>query len=487
MADLPRIFARPELPEVGLPRTHPDAYGAQLFHTLAEVGAAMREKQKPIDAAKHASEYDVAMDDLKNEIQADPDPNNWREIFTTKEATIREKMLEGISDPATKEAFTFHVQRSLGRHIIDVSDRGIKASHAKQLGDMEIVGATLARQAAETQDEGLRSSYINTFNAMINAAATPSAIGGRAVPSTLTPKAAEAAKQKFERDVLENRASLSLEADPSSFLRSVKSDEWKMLDPDKRRALVRSANEAISASITLYNREQKIKEEQADREIQGLFDSGAGVDVIQTRLQQLSAAGIIDRASRAFWDNKFIKEEKGDTAPQIANAERLTANFLEAGYPTMGNIRKTRDEARGMRNSGAIGDKGSSKIQNMLIIAEQRLRSEGRAEAAAGRAAAGAGGGGKMSNAAAMQLIARNFPGANPNRPIMPSHKEDTKEFTNRAVLAGEDAGTVAKDIYQRREKAIQAEKQKRQERETAAKTDPKTAAILDRLKGLKK
>jgi hypothetical protein len=243
MGDLPRILARPDLPDSGqLPRTNPNAYGAQVWASLAEVTEAMRDKQKPIDAARQASEYDVAMEDLKNEVQADPDPNNWRQNFIAKEAQARARMLEQVQDPKVKEAFSLHVERNLGRHVIDLSEKGIKASHVKQLGDIEVVGSTLARQAAETQDEGLRRSYINTYDNMIAGASQPAVVGGKAVPGALNAKDAVKLREGFQVNVLKNRMEmLALSQDPVDQSRLIDENAkgtFNAIPPDDRARLL---------------------------------------------------------------------------------------------------------------------------------------------------------------------------------------------------------------------------------------------------------
>lgn len=308
MADLPKILARPNIAEVGLPRTNAQAFGAGLFGTLAEVTAAMQEKQKPIDAAKQASEYEIAIEDLKNEIQSEPDPNKWRDVFVGREAELRQKMLGAMTDSGVKEAFTLHVNRNLGRHVIDLNDKSIKASHQKQLGDIETVGKTLARQAAEAQYEWLRSSYLNTYNAMINAAATPTAIGGRAVPAAITPKEAEAKKQKFGEMVEKSRAYFRIETDPEGLKTALQKGEYPSLSGPEREALKNHAEASIDRRIRLS------KQAEADR-----------VDALNTALLNANVSGQLKIGDvmlmpdeqlpfkdKRFWVDRLTQQAKAD-------------------------------------------------------------------------------------------------------------------------------------------------------------------------------
>jgi len=90
-----------------------------------------------------------------------------------------------------------------------------------------------------------------------------------------------------------------------------------------------------------------------------------------------------------------------------------------------------------------------------------------------------------MTSPQAIQLIGRNFPGSNPNNPIMKGHKEDMSEFLSRSTIGGEKAADVAKDIYTRREKQVKESQIQQRERAAAAKADPKVAEILERAKQL--
>lgn len=105
--------------------------------------------------------------------------------------------------------------------------------------------------------------------------------------------------EAFNRKALEHRANNQIEADPSIFLKNLGSGMFDEIDVDKPLNLRRTVNAAISSAITIQDREQKVKREQADREIQVMFDQGAGSDVILQKLREYSAGGILTRTERA--------------------------------------------------------------------------------------------------------------------------------------------------------------------------------------------
>lgn len=487
MGDLPRILAQPNIPRVDFPRVNPGAMGAP-WASLAELGAALRERQAPIDAAQQSSDYNIMADDLKNEVVAEGDPSTWRQTFLAREAENFSQMQQGIQDPRVKQAVALHRARVIDEHIKDISARGLRATHANQQAVIEKVGNDLAQQAATTTSDSLRNSYIESFNSLVNASAQPVRIGDKTIPGALQdPRKQEEVKAKFQQKFLSFQADGEIERDPSAFLRNLQSGKYDQLDPDKRRLHRNAANSAISGAIALDNRDQKAKTERSYREIQGMIDQGVNVATIQQRLQADTAAGILDRSTREFFDNKLIRGEKADDPVQIHNAEKLRADFLEA-YPTGGRVRDYRERVRSMRAKGEIGDKGAAQVENALIQAESHLNSEGRAQRSEQRAIdrMGAEGGGKMTSAQAIQLIGRNFPNSSPNHPILPGHKQDMSEFLSRSTIGGEKPADVAKDIYTRREKQITQSKDQQKQRAEAAKNDPAAAAILERLKQIK-
>jgi len=262
MPELPRYFAQPGLPSLRLPEKQ-DVWGP-VFGAMAQLTEAMREKQLPIDAARNASAYDVAMEDLKNEVQAEPDPNNWRDVFIRRETELRKGMLESVADPRVRNALSLHVERNLGRHIIDVSDRGIKASHVKQLEGILTVGNALALQAAQSSDESIRQGAVNTYNAMIASASQPTIISGRAVPGAIDAKQATLLREKFQVDVLKNRMEmLALSQDPLDQMKLTNENlqgVYSRVPPDDRARMLersRTHQESLIAKIERDKNEVK--------------------------------------------------------------------------------------------------------------------------------------------------------------------------------------------------------------------------------------
>src|SRR5262249_15927512 len=129
MAELPRILARPNLADYQLPRAHVNQTALEGLHTFAQAFAGMAERQKPIETAETVADYNIKVNDLKNEVMSDPDPLTWRDNFTTKERQLREEVLGGLADAQTKQAVGSQIAKLYDNNIIDISTNAIKASH----------------------------------------------------------------------------------------------------------------------------------------------------------------------------------------------------------------------------------------------------------------------------------------------------------------------------------------------------------------------
>lgn len=369
MADIPRILTPQRLPEVDLPRTSGREFGAQVFgelaHGMAHLSHAMREKQKPIDAARLSSEYDIAVDDLKNEVQSDPEPNNWRDTFMTKEPQIRQKMLEGVTDPEVKRALGIHIERNLGRHVIDLSSKGVAASHVKQLSDIETVGNTLARQAAEATDKGIRDSAVGAYSAMITAASQPTMIGGRAVPGALNAKQAEEKRAKFQVDVLKNRMEmLALSQSPEDWSRLTKEHNegnFALVPPDDRARILergRTHKESIISNLEKQKNEMK---RLVDDEWSGMANFGQLTD---------------DRINRALRnEDPFISPDRARTLKSIndnpptgegGDSVRAIMSEYYSGPRSISRIDKTRRELNRLQSQMGRPNPLISKANNEL-------------------------------------------------------------------------------------------------------------------------
>jgi len=259
MPDLPQIFAQPNTPYQGhIPQTTPNTYGANVFHTLGELADAMIQKQKPIDAARQSSIYDIGVQDLKNKLAADPDPNTWRQKFMQGEQELRKTLLDAIPDADVQKVLNIHADRQYGTNVNQVTELQIKASHAKQLGDIEQVGQTLAMTAGLSDDPAIRASATNTYNSLVTTAGAPSSVGGKSVPASLLPKEVEDKKQKFQLDMLRNRAKFLAEDNPWKLQAEYGRGDYQALPLDEQSRVL----EGIRIGI---NNKESAKDKMAGR------------------------------------------------------------------------------------------------------------------------------------------------------------------------------------------------------------------------------
>jgi hypothetical protein len=236
MGSLPRYFAEPNLPSLSLPKQQ-DVWGP-VFGEMAGLAHAMIQKQKPIDAARYSSEYDIAMEDIKNQVEAEGDPNTMRDRFMEKEREKRTEILGQVADAETQRAITEHADRRYGPNVINVTERQIKSSHATQMGQIAVVGKTLAKQAGETDDPTVRASAIGTYNAMVASASSTTMIANRMVPASISVKDAEKMKADFLLDVLRDRSKFLGEVNPYKLREEYRNGVYKSLPLDEQAGVL---------------------------------------------------------------------------------------------------------------------------------------------------------------------------------------------------------------------------------------------------------
>jgi hypothetical protein len=448
---------------------------------LDELGESLQRIQNGADAAEKLRLEGQASAGFQSLIQKHDletaDPEEYKAALAEALPTLHSETLNQASNPRVRRAVEASLADNYGR-AQKVAELGYyKKKQDKMAGDFVVAEDQMIKAAVGVGDEnrkGVEQMHSAALAQMVHS-------GGM--------KFEEANKRKieFNKKVLMGTANTEIEADPTIFLRNLAGGKYEMLDSDTRRSLLRSANAQVTSAITMQKRDQELKREQAEREIQVMFDQGVSSNIIDQRLKALSASGILDRNERKFWDEKLIRGEKADDAAQVANATKLENQFTDA-YPTSARVKEFRNLKREMERSGALGDSGAAKFGAMLNQVERSLHAEARAERGEQRAIANQNERDKpdkMTSPQAVQLIGRNFPRANPNKPISTDHKADMNSFVNRVTINGEDAGTVAREIYAERQKSIKVEEDRKKAQVEAAKADPKAKEILDALKAL--
>lgn len=255
------------------PEASPRDFGAGIGTALVGLGEelqGLQETAKPIEAAKAASEYDIWAEDKKNEIETLEDPNTWHSTFLKEEAQFYKQQGESIESTAVKGANELHRTKALPRHMKDLNDRAMKRTKDKQKADLEVTSSVLAKQAAQTDDPELRSSYMSTFNAMIAGASQPTAIGGRPVPGALTAEEAATRREKWNVDVLKNRMEmLAVSQNPADFTKlnnEHASGAYNIVPGDERARILERGRTHQEALYNSVERQKNVAKEIANND-----------------------------------------------------------------------------------------------------------------------------------------------------------------------------------------------------------------------------
>lgn len=160
MADLPRIFAKPNLPEAQLPRTNPEAYGYGFFGALAHATEELRKQEQPVLAAQLKAEYDVGLDAIRQNLGGDQPPENWESAFAVQEGKLRQGILKKTTDQDVLTHVQTHMAERFGQGQIQVLHDSLRARSENNLARLDNVESAALNKISQS------GSTIDAFNIM---------------------------------------------------------------------------------------------------------------------------------------------------------------------------------------------------------------------------------------------------------------------------------------------------------------------------------
>jgi hypothetical protein len=275
----------------------------------------MRQKQLPLEAAQQESQYNIAVNDLKNKVMAEnPDPLKWRSTFQAEEAALRKEMADGIQDPEVKKVFNFQAARSYDNHIIDISTEGIKASHNRQQLGVKTELSDIAMQYGAAQTDKERGELMNKAGGLLLSASAPLDAGGRPIPATYTREQAVALHQDFLKDADKERVSWMAQSQPVQLIELLKDPkQFPTLDSGARHAATSRAQEAINLARLAGDRAEKQRIDNLNRDIV-VASAADNVNLFALRETIFKNAGALDFASLQHWKTELDKAIKAQTS-----------------------------------------------------------------------------------------------------------------------------------------------------------------------------
>lgn len=172
MADLPRIFARPDLPEARLPRASAEAFGAGVWHSIGEVAAALQ-KQKEAQDLVAMQEAVNRRDEIyrENALKAKLEPETTGAMtadqfianFNAQANKDDAKILEGLSPQVRKHAavhFARLKKQSFDNHFNDYRAIYVDLNRGKIISSRDDLTQKIAT-ARTPEDKAFYESSLN--------------------------------------------------------------------------------------------------------------------------------------------------------------------------------------------------------------------------------------------------------------------------------------------------------------------------------------
>lgn len=349
MPDLPLILARPELPDIQLPRTNPNAYGAQAFGIAAEMfknidsAAAEAEARKTIAVTRE--QIKAALQQTEDDEQ---DPTVYRSFASSQASEIYQRALNSIKSDKARALVEEGLAPFLVAAQADVSHTYRQKQVGKAKGDsltyLETAERELAQSYRPLEIQNKELEIVQHVKDMQRVKAYTPLEGAKLVQGIK------------ERDSYRRaQRELSISQDPVSDLTALQK-KFPNLDPDKLLQLENMAQARIKEMERLREKAQKeVKDENLNLDyIDAISGRMTGPDLearVRARRYTPAEANSIKRAM----------EEGGTTDPGVYTAlERQIREGKVVDYGAIANNPRL-DRAAKSVLMGLIQDKKDDK------------------------------------------------------------------------------------------------------------------------------
>jgi len=301
VVDLPRYFAKPELPSLQLPRTTPEQYGAGVFGALAQAAEALNKQELPIEAAKLKAEYDVGLDSIRQGLGTEnPDPTTWDATLKQKESELKNSILAKSTNPDVLKHVQEHMAGKFGVYQIQVNHDSLKARAQDSLGTLDVLEAKAIRDIGLADDPAERERIINETKGLIRS----QAVSGPA--SLFNSRQAADREMAFDKKAAVAQIDRLISKTPNEAVLLINSGKYNdVLDQQTLLNLqIRAEGRASVAQNAADKAEKKQMEDNRDNLIR---EAVAGENPVMVR----------DRVNQAFMGRQISKEGRDEALKEI--------------------------------------------------------------------------------------------------------------------------------------------------------------------------
>jgi hypothetical protein len=321
MGDLPRILARPELPDVQLPRTNPNAYGASFFGQAAQAAAMFQNIDDAAAEAEARKTIAVTREQIKGTLEQSNDDYQDPQVYHSTASGQAEEIYQRALKSTKSDKARALIADGLAPFLVAAQSDVKHVYREKQLdkakGDsmlyLETVRGELA-QASRPMD--IQNKELELVQHMQDA--TRAGLY----------KPAEAVKlvRDLKHNIEKDRAYLRVDRDPEGLIEDLKDPKSYSVFSGPERNAVRNAAESV-----INDRKRLSKE--AQQEV---------VDQFNTRLLERSVAGQLKITDvLAIPDNAMTFQSKKlwiDRLERQARHDKDTDPFEKSDGATRGRV-----------------------------------------------------------------------------------------------------------------------------------------------------
>ena len=389
MPRLPQPTAQGRPAQANMPYASPWHFGSQAFHdttefgsTLQRTGFALQQQQDEIETVRLASEYDVKLPQVIQEVMDDPQINREmqnapderaRMAIQQSELELRvgemRKALTENSSPAVQQVLMKHQFQRFPQAVTHMQTETMKRRADANAAQLDAVMADKAVAIPQMADPESRAVALGEVRGLLERA-----VDGR----TMTEDAAVQKWTRFQHGVLEHQMDYLRRTDRQQLRELDRSGQFDALGTDKRLKILSqaSADELREESMRdkAHNEVRMVvQEEYQARANQGLLRE----DELRHMLAGRNAYVKPDESRELARVNAappMTRHEGGDEAVQAVMLG------YHAGPSSLERIKQTRKSLLGLK----VKSKDLDKAFNELQTDERTMRSVQASEMAAG-------------------------------------------------------------------------------------------------------
>ncbi len=370
MPVLPQIQPSPRVGALDLPRTTPNEFGAGAFNAvqhLADIGMAAQEEQDSLDVKKQAVLLDTHLEDLKEQVKAEPDFAKRDQLYQQKATQYLQQTNDSIDNERHKQRLKNDYSLKFPREAHQFKIENLKDWGVERVAQTESLGDMYAAKIINTADPIEAAKYRGLYKSQVEQLSL-----GPYAP--LNAEKRQKMESAFDTKVVWGTNLKAATDSPDEFLTRANDDpRLGGLPLDKVLELKTKARVQIEQNDTANDKiTKKVHEEAINR-----FESLANNGKLTGDMQQQLLDGTASTYLTAKEGRTLVEVNNNPPSGGGADSVQAIASEYYLSPRTLPHINATRAKLRALQAQLGRPDPLISKLANELQSDQTTMENQG--------------------------------------------------------------------------------------------------------------